>query len=318
MTLFFALLLDWFFGDPPSVWSKLPHPVVLFGKLIDALDEQFNKPGRSEAEQRRNGVVAVLTLLAIGLGVGHGLQILFGIFGFIGWIAEIILVAVFIAQKSMIDHVRAVIRALDSSGIEDGRRAVSMIVGRDTSSLDQSGVLKAAIESLSENFSDGVVAPAFWYMILGLPGIFAYKAINTADSMIGHKSEKYLHFGRAVAVTDDTINWPAARLSALMIAAAAVWKYGLDRARRTLSGALQNAMVHRSPNAGWPEAAMAFALEITLGGPRRYGDQTVQESTLNASGRRKVNTKDVDAALSLFSLACFHLMGLALIVSLVK
>jgi adenosylcobinamide-phosphate synthase len=182
-----------------------------------------------------------------------------------------------------------------------------MIVGRDPEQLDRSGVSRAAIESLAENFSDGVVAPAFWYALLGLPGIIAYKMLNTADSMIGHRSEKYLHFGRWSAKADDIANFVPARISAAL-AAAGVWSLlGVARARAAFGGALRDAGLHRSPNAGWPEAAFAHGLGIALGGVRIYAGESVQQAWLNASGRTSLDIADIESALALFARATFAL-----------
>lgn len=184
-----------------------------------------------------------------------------------------------------------------------------MIVGRDPQHLDAPGVARAATESLAENFSDGIVAPAFWYALFGLPGLLVYKMINTADSMIGHRSERHEHFGRMAAITDDVANWLPARLSAVLIAAGALARGGAVAARRTLSVAMADSGLHRSPNAGWPEAAMAGALDIRLGGPRIYAEETVQQAWINPAGRSVGGPADIDAALGLFAASCFTLWG---------
>jgi adenosylcobinamide-phosphate synthase len=202
-----------------------------------------------------------------------------------------------------------VAEALETEGLDGGRRAVSMIVGRDPQSLDEAGVARAAIESLAENFSDGVVAPAFWLALLGLPGGAAYKAANTADSMIGHKSERHLHFGRAAARFDDLINLPASRLSAALIWGAAWFVTGAspDRARDAIS---RDAQKHRSPNAGWPEAAMAGALGLALAGPRVYGGVTVEDGYMGEGGRREATAADIRRALALYRAADTLLIAL--------
>jgi adenosylcobinamide-phosphate synthase len=257
--------------------------------------------------------VLIAAALATAWVIGFVLRLL----GPLGWLIEAAIVSVLLAQKSLKEHVAAVTAGLRNGGLEGGRRAVSLIVGRDPEQLDRAGVSRAAIESLAENFSDGVVAPAFWYAVFGLPGLIVYKAINTADSMIGHKSEKYLEFGRVAAQSDDLANWLPARLSALLIAAGAWALAGMAAARAALSVAARDAGLHRSPNAGWPEAAFAGALGIALGGPRIYANEAVRQSWLNASGRRDPDAGDIERALGLFALACFALWGAVLAVWIV-
>ena len=212
------------------------------------------------------------------------------------------LASTLLAQRSLDAHVRAVAEALEQKGIEAGRHAVSMIVGRDTASLDEAGISRAAIESLAENFSDGVVAPLFWLLVAGLPGIFSYKAINTADSMIGHKSDSYLAFGWASARADDLVNLPASRLSALWLVLASTALSGLSP-RRAIAAVWRDAGRHRSPNAGWPEAAMAGALGLRLAGPRVYEGMVVDDDWLG-DGRETANAKDIRAALTHYRVAC--------------
>ncbi len=221
-----ALLLDRVVGDPDWLWRRYPHPVVLFGKAIGFADNRLNIESESFDTRKLKGIVAVVLLVALSLAIGWVLHAAFRHLGVVGHLFEIIVVAVLLAQKSLADHVLRVATGLREGGIEGGRQAVSMIVGRDPKALDQSGVCRGAIESLAENFSDGIVAPAFWYAVLGLPGIVAYKMINTADSMIGHKSPRHLAFGWAAARLDDLVNWPAARLSALLVALGAGLRFG--------------------------------------------------------------------------------------------
>jgi len=304
MTLFLALLLDWFIGDPKSLWKYLPHPVVLIGKGIDVLDQRLNLPSLSANEARERGIFALAILVMVSLIGGYALAEVLGSLGLPGWVAEIVLVSIFIAQKSLIDHVGEVGHALRTSGIEGGRQAVAQIVGRNPDHLDGPGIVRAAIESLAENFSDGVVAPVFWYVVLGLPGIIAYKVVNTADSMIGHRSERYLQFGRATALFDDWINWPAARISAALIAAASIASGGLSHGRNAMATAMRDAGSHRSPNAGWPEAAMAASLGIALGGPRTYDNEEVREPQLNAGWRGDLTARDIERALVIFGYSC--------------
>jgi adenosylcobinamide-phosphate synthase len=302
--LFLALLLDRLVGDPDKLWRRVPHPVVLFGRAIGLMDKAFNGKRLSAETKRFNGAAGIAVLLAASAFLGFFTHRLLDALGIVGALVEIVVVAIFLAQKSLHDHVRAVSTGLKRGGLAGGRQAVSMIVGRDPATLDEPAICRAGIESLAENFSDGVVAPAFWYALFGLPGLFAYKMLNTADSMIGHKNAKYLDFGRASARLDDLANWPAARLSILLLAAGAWMVKGRAAARAALGTALRDAGLHRSPNSGWPEAAMAGALDIGLAGPRIYGGTRVDEPMMNASGRTVATIKDIDLSLRIFYAAC--------------
>jgi adenosylcobinamide-phosphate synthase len=221
---------------------------------------------------------------------------------------------VLVAQRSLYDHVFAVCRALESGGVAAGRAAVSRIVGRDPNSLDEYAVARAGIESLFENFSDGVVAPAFWYLLLGLPGLFAYKAVNTLDSMIGHRSPRYLDFGAFAARLDTAANYLPARLSGLIVVAAAlVVPQGSPRAALKIT--LRDARKHRSVNAGWPEGAAAGALGLALAGPRRYGADLVNDPWIG-DGRARATPSDMRRALYLFVAACLLQAGLIAVLAL--
>ena len=312
--LFLALLLDRFVGDPDALWRRLPHPVVLFGRAIGLADRLFNGRRMSGATRRFNGAASIAVLLAASAFLGFVLHAVLARMGLVGLVVEVVVVAVFLAQKSLADHVRAVAEGLRDGGLDGGRRAVSMIVGRDPAVLDEPAICRAAIESLAENFSDGVVAPALYYAVFGLPGLFAYKMLNTADSMIGHRNEKYIDFGRAAARADDVANWPAARLSVLFLALGAWFTTGRAAAKAAFDTALRDAGLHRSLNSGWPEAAMAGALGIGLAGPRIYGGVRVDEPMMNASGRADATAGDIDRALAVFSAACALLAGLVLLV----
>ncbi|MBB5573567.1 MULTISPECIES: adenosylcobinamide-phosphate synthase CbiB [Rhizobium] len=304
LILVLALLLDRIMGDPDWLWQRLPHPVVLFGKAISFFDRHFNVRDLPGMARRRNGVMSIIALLFGAVIAGSAVHGLLAFFGWFGILVEAGLVAIFLAQKSLADHVGEVSKALRSEGLDGGRRAVSRIVGRDPETLDEPGVCRAAIESLAENFSDGVVAPALWYAVFGLPGLFVYKMLNTADSMIGHKSETYIDFGWAAARLDDVANWPAARLSILLIAAGALAKKGLSALGNTIRVAVRDGGLHRSPNSGRPEAAMAGALDIQLAGPRVYGGEVVREPMINGSGRDIATVNDVDSGISIFYSAC--------------
>ncbi len=300
-----AFVIDWIFGEPEWLWQRVPHPVVWFGKAVGLADRLLNAPGAKPEALVRNGAVALVMLLIFSVLAGMALTVILRQIGFVGLFAEAVIASVFLAQKSLRDHVADVATGLRNGGLEGGRRAVAKIVGRDPQTLDRAGVSRAALESLSENFADGVVAPAFWYAVFGLPGLLAYKMINTADSMIGHRNERYLHFGRVAAQVDDVVNILPARLSALLIAAGAWAVRGVVSAREALSCAMRDARLHRSPNSGWGEAAMAGALGVALGGPRIYGGEAVSQAHMNAAGRLDIDAAEIDAGLSVFRAACF-------------
>jgi adenosylcobinamide-phosphate synthase len=303
LILFLALLADRYFGDPDWLWERIPHPVVFFGKAISFVDERFNKATNSDYERRRDGFLAMLGLLVLAAVVGWLVHLALRTISPLGELIEALIVAVFLAQKSLGDHVSRVANALRDEGIIGARRAVSMIVGRDPEVLDDAGVSRAAIESLAENTSDGIIAPAFWYALLGLPGLLAYKMLNTADSMIGHLNDRHRDFGRFAAKLDDVANWIPARLTGLLISAAAWIVHGYDAALRSFNVMMRDARLHRSPNAGWPEAAMAGAIEVALAGPRVYGGVTANEPMLNGSGRRDAGAENIEDALNIFSVA---------------
>ena len=317
LILLAAIGLDRIVGDPPWLWQRVPHPVVIFGKGIDLFEKRLNTGAFTPEGRRLNGVFTIVALLALTILVGMLLSMIFHHLGFLGLILEIIVVAVFLAQKSLGDHVQAVADGLLRNGLEGGRQAVAMIVGRDPKTLNESGVSRAAIESLSENFADGVVAPVFWYLVAGLPGILAYKMLNTADSMIGHKNERFLQFGWASARLDDLANWPAARLSAGFIAVAALLRLGAGAGRRSLSAALRDSGLHRSPNSGWPEAAMAGALDLQLAGPRVYGGIRVSEPMMHAAGRADAGPQDILSGIRVFYTACSVMAAFVVLVWLV-
>lgn len=300
--LLIALLVEAAFGYPDRLLRAIGHPVIWMGRLIAALDRRLNRPALEFSERRAFGVLALVILFVAAGLAGDVLQAVLGVV-LTGVVASSLL-----AQRSLYEHVARVAAALETGGLQAGREAVSHIVGRDPQSLDESGVSRAAIESLAENFSDGVVAPAFWIGVGGLPGGAIYKAVNTADSMIGHRSEKYLAYGWASARLDDLLNLPASRLSALLIVAAASL-LGLDW-RGAWRAVRRDARHHRSPNAGWPEAAMAGALGLALAGPRAYGGVVVEDG-LMGDGRREAKAADIRAALRLFRMA--DTLGVALV-----
>jgi adenosylcobinamide-phosphate synthase len=304
LILVLAIVLDMSVGDPDWIWRKLPHPVVFFGKIISTLDRHLNRIRDNRRMRKRFGILALIIMLALVLIIGVVLSSVFRQFGVIGFVIEVIIVAMLIAQKSMSDHIKNIIAPLSSGDIKGARYAVSMIVGRQTSEMNASDVTRSSIESLAENFSDGVVAPIFWYALLGLPGILMYKMLNTADSMIGHKTVEYEDFGWASAKLDDLANWLPARLSSLLIAVSALILIGPKSFKNVIWTVLNNSSLHRSPNAGWPETAMAGALGIVLSGPRIYGQQTSPELYLNPTGRLDLTHLDLEKAINVFWLSC--------------
>ncbi|WP_439814567.1 adenosylcobinamide-phosphate synthase CbiB [Zavarzinia sp. CC-PAN008] len=292
-----ALVIDGLAGDPDWLWRRLPHPVVWFGAVIARLDRGLNRPAWSAPRRRVLGVLVPLCLVAAIGGPALILSLSLRQHP-LGWTVEALLAAVLVAQNSLARHVSRVAQALETDGLSGGRQAVSMIVGRNVAVLDEHGVSRAAIESLAENFSDGITAPVLWLALGGLPGIALYKAFNTADSMIGHRTERHLAFGWASARLDDLVNLPASRLTALLIVVAACVTPGC-RPAAAWAAIRRDARHHRSPNAGWPEAAMAGALGLRIGGPRQYGTHMVDDHWMG-DGRATATAVDIRAALRLY------------------
>jgi len=292
-----AMLIELCVGYPEPLLRVVGHTATWIGKLIARLDRMLNRDGADQNLRRGTGVIAVLLLLgivgAIAFLVQHTLfRLPFGIF------ATALLASSLIAQRSLHRHVANVALALEIEDISAGRAAVAHIVGRDTDNLDRAGIARAAIESLAENFSDAIVAPVLWMAIAGLPGAALYKAINTADSMIGHRTPRYAMFGWAAARLDDLVNLPASRLTALLLIAAAALR-GDASAVEAWRTVWYDASRHRSPNAGYPEAAVAGALRLSLAGPRAYGGVRVDDATMGA-GRRDADAADIHRALALY------------------
>ena len=277
MILTAALILDAILGEPKWLWTRVPHPAVLLGKLVAGLEHRLNNRTRAA------GLLALGILVLVSGGIGWLLSLL-------PVVLHIIIVAILLAQRSLVTHVLDVADGL-AVDLHAGRRAVSMIVGRSTDTLDEPAIARAAIESGAENLSDGVIAPALWFLVAGLPGLLIYKAVNTADSMIGHRSEQYGNFGWAAARFDDLLNLVPARLTGALIAAASGTKAAWRVMRR-------DAGKHRSPNAGWPESAMAGALDVRLSGPRQYSEGPSADPWLNATGRDPGRT-DISGAAGL-------------------
>ncbi len=299
--LVLALVLDAVFGDFPWLFSRIGHPVVWIGNLIAWFEKRLNRSGRSNADLILRGTVTSLAVIAVAAAFG-GLVQFVSAFGDVFRVFDVLLVAVLIAQKGLYQHVKAVSIALRKDGISGGRKAVSMIVGRNPDTLDEAGVSRAAIESCAENFSDGVVAPLFWYVVGGPIGICAYKAINTLDSMIGHRNARYLYFGRFAARLDDVANFIPARIAGAVICLAA-WIGGKTSGKSAWKTMIADARKHKSPNAGWQETAFAGALDVALAGPRHYGDELVDDPYIGG-GRRDLTADDIDRALRLFTTSC--------------
>jgi adenosylcobinamide-phosphate synthase len=308
-----AMLIELAAGYPLRLYRAVGHPVSWIGNLITLLDDRLNGATAAPQMRRRNGIAALLVLLAI-----------VGVIAFIteyallrvplGGLVAALVASTFVAQRSLYQHVTDVADALENGGVAEGRVAVARIVGRDTETLDRAGIARAAIESLAENFSDGIVAPVLWMVIGGLPGAALYKAINTADSMIGHRTPRYAEFGWAAARLDDLVNLPASRLCALLLVAAAAFRKRAS-AGRAWRAVRRDAARHRSPNAGYPEAAMAGALGLSLAGPRTYGGVVVDDAVMG-DGRREAGVTDIRRALSLYRRADAILIALLLAMTL--
>ncbi len=273
-----ALVLDALFGEPDWLWRRLPHPASLMGRLIARLDRRFNRPPAA----RMAGLLVALGLAVLAATLGKMIHLIpdYGVL-------ETLTVAILLAQRSLVDHVRAVATGLRRS-LDDGKRAVALIVGRDIAPMREPDVARGAIESAAENLSDGVIAPAFWYLVAGLPGLLVYKMANTADSMVGHLTPRHRDFGWASARWDDLLNLIPARLTALLIALTHGW---LDP-----RPVLRDAPKHRSPNAGWPESVLAPVINVALAGPRSYNGVMTDYPWVWPEGRRDAGPDDIDAA----------------------
>jgi adenosylcobinamide-phosphate synthase len=302
VVLLAALLIDAFVGEFGPLFRVVPHPVAIIGGITGWLDKRLNRECRASATRAVRGALVVLILTAtmavlgwLAADISRSIPC--------GWGLELLLVVLLLAQRSLFDHVRAVGRALKRDGLTGGRAAVAQIVGRDPEQLNEHGVARAAVESLAENFADGVVAPAFWYLLLGLPGLFVYKTVNTMDSMIGHRTEQHAAFGMVAARLDDALNYIPARIAGAFIVAAVMFvPKGLSS--QALSVMLRDGGKHRSPNAGWPEAAIAGALSISLSGPRRYDGKVVDEPWLGEEFTALIGPPEIHRALYLFIVAC--------------
>lgn len=326
LLLVMALCCDGLIGDPPFIWNRIPHPICLMGTTLTFLEKRLLCTHHTAWRKKLQGVVLVLLLMFLWGGISLLIDTALlkpeeSVFSLKGALYGIF-VSVFLAQKSLAQHVGAVAHAFETGGLPEAQRSVGQIVGRRTEELDTAGVCRAAIESCAENFSDGVVAPVFWTLIFGLPGLVIYKMVNTADSMIGHRSARYREFGWAAARFDDLLNWIPARLSVLFLVGATWIRRGYASGRASWHCAWREGVRHCSPNAGWPEAAMAGALGLALGGPRSYAgvdSKKSSEAWLNPSGRSAAIPSDIDQALSLYITACVlqggTLLGLSLLLT---
>jgi adenosylcobinamide-phosphate synthase len=308
-----ALLIENLVGYPRALQDRIRHPVQWIGDLISHYDRLLNTKSDDPVKGRTEGVIALGIVILAAAVPTVILQWLIMQLPY-GWVGIAIIATPFLAQKSMRDHVEAVRQALGLS-LASGRNEVAKIVGRDPSTLDESGVSKAALESLAENTSDGIVAPAFWLAVAGLPGIAIYKVINTADSMIGHRNETYQHFGWAAAKLDDLVNLPASRLTALLFAGI-TWAQDRVAGKRAWNVTWRDAPKHNSPNAGWPEAAMAGALDFSFGGPRNYDGEIVDLPHMG-DGRAEFTREDIATGLQLFDKTVVVLAGLFALVGIV-
>lgn len=302
-----AMAVDALLGWPSWLFARIGHPVTWLGRLIGAIDAGWNRDSDPPAFRRAAGVAGALAVIALSVVVGWALQSLLPW----GWV-EIVLVGILawplVALRLLHDHVADVAKPLRAGDIAAAREAVSRIVGRDPAMLDEAGIARAAIESLAENASDGIVAPVFWGALFGLPGILGYKAINTLDSMIGHRSERHEAFGWAAARIDDVANFIPARLTGFLFVLLA------PQRSEALSCMMRDARRHRSPNAGWPEAAMAGALGVRLSGPRVYHGSATDEPWLNEAARDP-HPADIAAGLTVYRRAMLLLASLLAILS---
>lgn len=298
--LIMALMVEAYVGDGGLVFRRIPHPVRLIGGTVGFLEKKLNREHRSAMDRAVRGALVVLFMVACAVVIGLGIQWLSFHHDF-GWVIEFILLVTLLSARELYDRVRAVMVALKGGDIAAARDAVSHVVGRDPAYLDEHGVGRAGIESLAENFSDGVVAPVFWYALFGFPGLLVYKTVNTMDSMIGYRTERYRAFGMTAARLDDVLNLIPARLAGLFIALGAAFSPKANPAR-SLATMWRDASRHTSPNAGWPEAAMAGALDLALAGPRRYAEAVVDAPWVG-TGRARVTHGDMAAALYLYVVA---------------
>ena len=298
--LLLALVVEAYVGEAKTFFKTVPHPVRVIGNLVGFFDRKLNRESRSPADRAVRGALVVVIVAGLAFAVGWVVAWL-SLNHPWGWIIEFLLLVALLAARGLYDRVRAVATAL-KGGVEPGRDAVRHIVGRDPASMDGPGVARAALESLAENFCDGIVAPVFWYVLFGFPGLLVYKAVNTMDSMIGHRTPQYRAFGMTAARLDDVLNLIPARLAGLFLVFAALF-VPTANPNGALRVMLRDARFHRSVNAGWPEGAMAGALGLALAGPRHYATETVNDPWIG-DGSAKATPKDINRGLYLFVVAC--------------
>ena len=300
LLLVLALVIEALIGGFLARLDVVPHPVALIGRLVGVLDRKLNREHRPEIDRAVRGLLVVVFVVALAGAVGW-VAARIGRTPPFGWCVELALLVTLLSARELFDRVRAVARALERHGLADARRAVSHIVGRDPQRLDAHGVARGAIESAAENFSDGVVAPAFWYVLFGFPGLLVYKAVNTMDSMIGYTSARYRAFGLTAARLDDALNLIPARLSGVFLVLGAIF-VPTARPFAAVKVMLRDAGKHRSLNAGWPEGAMAGALGLALAGPRSYADGDVHDPWVG-DGSSRATGRDIRRALYLYCVA---------------
>lgn len=315
LILVLAIVLDWIMGDPKRIYNHIFHPVQFMGEVLNWFEQVFNRPYVTFRMQKVRGVVALSLYLIVWGLVGAALSIICDVFFGWGLLFEILIVGVLLSGRSLYEHVSDVCDALKFKTVEEARIAVGQIVGRDASALDEYGIARAAIESGAENLSDGFVAPVMFYLIGGLPGLFLYKAVNTADSMIGYKNQRFIGFGWAAARLDDLLNYIPSRLTGFLTVLIAYIQSG--RGRESWHVMLKDAGKHSSTNSGWPEAAMAGALGLALGGPRVYQDMMKQDPWINARGRLNASADDIWLSLQFIQFMVFLVIPIIGVVGLI-
>lgn len=305
-----ALLLDFAAGDPGWLYKRVWHPVVFVGKGIDLLEKQLNQRNFPRSFRLAFGGLTVVIIVGLAWWLGSLIAGLTKSLAYF-WIFEVLLASSLLAFRGLYDFIKPVQTALQTGDLAAAQTAVSHVVGRDPKRLDRHGVARASVESLAENYSDGAIAPLFWYLLLGLPGLFAYKAINTLDSMIGHRNQRFEAFGKVAAYVDDWANFLPARLTALLLATTAKLRFGASLAV-SHDIITQNAPKHRSPNAGWPESAMAAALGLKLAGPRDYGSYTVNDDWIG-EGTTQAEARHLAKGFQLYWATSFLVAGLIIV-----
>ena len=298
IVIFIAVIVDAIWGDDHWIWRKFKHPVALVGRFINFLDVEFNRNEFSESSRTFNGFIVIIMSIIIIWFLSSIIEgLLFG--NIIGNLILGLIISILLAGKSLFVHVKDIYDDFMRDDLDNAKINLSKIVSRKVDEYDESAITRGAIESLSENLSDGYVAPLFWLLIAGLPGIFIYKFINTADSMIAYKNDKYHNFGKCTAYLDDILNFIPARLSSLLqVFASFVLKENWQQALLCIK---QDASKSPSPNSGWPESAMAGALDISLGGDNFYDGELIKSDWINGSGEKIISFDFITRALWIYS-----------------